>query len=455
MTNAKTTKRALLSSIVALLICFTMLLGTTFAWFTDSVSSTNNIIKSGTLDVEMTYSSDNATWADASTGTIFNYQLWEPGYSEMKYVKIENKGDLAFKYQLNIIPNILNAKEVYGVDLADVIDVYFGLIDENHTVPTSFADVKNTLTRVGTLSSLMLETDGAAHGILLPEGSTPLLPEVEEVGSVTACIVLHMQETAGNEYQNLSVGEGFSVQLLATQYTYEEDSFDNQYDAEADYDTNQAIPVAKVEYADEYMGENPTTPIVWNNSWGMVRSGTGDVDGDGKTGENDPDEYDIAFDAAYVFTAPVDADTAEKSPYKYYIADFAVSFDKDVTSDMQIGIAGNYGAWNWIGFMANNDLLSTLEGNKIAAGDVYNLLEVYSGGVLSINYYELCNSVKEFKCSAWGGEAAKGVTLTVELRLYETYSAEECYEKFDYSSTNEKTGNYYVIGTYNYTFTGE
>ena len=39
MTNVKITKRALLASVIAILICFTMLIGTTFAWFTDSVES--------------------------------------------------------------------------------------------------------------------------------------------------------------------------------------------------------------------------------------------------------------------------------------------------------------------------------------------------------------------------------------------------------------------------------
>ena len=51
MTNKKSTKRALLVSAMAMVICFTMLLGTTFAWFTDSASSNGNIIKSGTLNI--------------------------------------------------------------------------------------------------------------------------------------------------------------------------------------------------------------------------------------------------------------------------------------------------------------------------------------------------------------------------------------------------------------------
>ena len=70
MPNKKITRRALLTSMLSLLLCFAMLVGTTFAWFTDSVTSANNIIKSGILDVELTYSDDNQTWSDASQGAI-------------------------------------------------------------------------------------------------------------------------------------------------------------------------------------------------------------------------------------------------------------------------------------------------------------------------------------------------------------------------------------------------
>ena len=86
MTNVKSTKRALVSSILALFLCFAMLLGTTYAWFTDSVSSDNNIIKTGTLDVIMEYadggkSPEGATWNDASKEAIFEhqgFQRWHP-----------------------------------------------------------------------------------------------------------------------------------------------------------------------------------------------------------------------------------------------------------------------------------------------------------------------------------------------------------------------------------------
>ena len=220
MTNLKTTKGALLSSVVALLVCFTMLLGTTFAWFTDSVTSANNIIQTGTLDVEMhwakgTEDPSSANWKDASQGAIFNSELWEPGYVEARHIKIANVGTLALKYKLAIAPN----GEVS--ELADVIDVYF--VD-----PAQIAtrDSLAALTPVGTLRQMIDDPDGAAYGSLLAEDEST--EEIESVKTVT--IALKMRENAGNEYQNLSIGTNFSIVLMATQDNVEKDALDENYD---------------------------------------------------------------------------------------------------------------------------------------------------------------------------------------------------------------------------------
>jgi len=239
MTNLKTTKRALLSSAVALLVCFAMLLGTTFAWFTDSVTSSGNIIQSGTLDVSLEHANEALTdvndskWADASTGAIFNYDKWEPGYTVVKYVKVENEGTLDLKFVLNIVPN---SDEAAIYDLADVIEVYMvsGASAVNRAALTT-----DSAAYVGTLTSLIEDADGAARGVLYAD-------DADKAGKVYEIytIALKMSESAGNEYQDLSVGGGFAVQLLATQLASESDSFNNQYDVESDY-------VAEVKTADE------------------------------------------------------------------------------------------------------------------------------------------------------------------------------------------------------------
>ena len=215
MFKMKGTKRSLLMSVLALLLCVSMLIGSTFAWFTDSVTSAGNIIKSGKLEVTMEWKDATATGAqqtykNAAAGPIFNYDNWEPGYVEAKNVKIANVGTLALKYQLNILPT----GDVS--ELADVIDVYFAEGE------ITLANREMTeLKRVGTLSDVLAGMPANMRGDL----------EAEKNDTVT--IALKMREDAGNEYQGLSIGTSFSVQLLATQLTAEEDSFGPDYDEDA------------------------------------------------------------------------------------------------------------------------------------------------------------------------------------------------------------------------------
>ena len=223
----KTMRRAMISSIIALTLCFAMLVGTTYAWFTDSVTSANNIIKSGTLDVSMYWANGtedpgdaNTTWTDASTGAIFNYDLWEPGYVDVRHIRISNDGTLALKYKLQITPN--GAASI----LADVIDVYFA----DPAVQVADRAALAGATRLGTLTEVLA-------GMGTTYGTNHLLAGQ----SVDVTLALKMQESAGNEYQNLSIGTDFSVVLLATQYTAETDSFDDQYDANALYPDVTAV----------------------------------------------------------------------------------------------------------------------------------------------------------------------------------------------------------------------
>ncbi|MBQ7356637.1 MAG: hypothetical protein IJW66_04455 [Clostridia bacterium] len=218
MTKTKSTKHALVMSVMALFLCFTMLLGTTFAWFTDSVTSAGNIIQSGTLDVEMHWAEGktdpaNTTWTDASTGAIFKSDKWEPGYVEVRHIKISNVGTLALKYQLHIYAN----GDVS--DLADVIDVYF--VDP--AVQVTDRIVLDGIEPVGTLTEVLAGMPGNASGDL----------QAEEVDTIT--LALKMRESAGNEYQNKEIGSDFVIQLLATQLTAESDSFDDQYDKDAEF----------------------------------------------------------------------------------------------------------------------------------------------------------------------------------------------------------------------------
>ena len=220
MKKTKSTKRSLLMSILSLLMCVSMLIGSTFAWFTDSVTSTGNIVKSGTLDVEMYWAKGNedpnataTVWADASKGAIFNNDKWEPGYTEVRHIKISNVGTLALKYQLHILANGDVSK------LADAIDVYF--VDP--AVQVSDRTALDGVEPVGTLTEVLAGMPGNVSG------------DLNAGDSNVVTLALKMRESAGNEYQGLEIGSDFVIQLLATQDTVESDSFDNQYDANAEF----------------------------------------------------------------------------------------------------------------------------------------------------------------------------------------------------------------------------
>ncbi len=228
MTQKKSTKRALISSLLILAMCFTMLAGTTFAWFTDSVTSGNNVIKSGKLDVAFEWANGKddpaaaaTTWTDASTGAIFNYDLWEPGYTEVRHIRIANKGNLALKYKLQIVA------DGTVTDLAKVIDVYY--FDPAQQIADRAA--LDNETAMGTLEVALAGMDTTATGALVPEGKEGNGLKSSEV----ITIALKMKTDAGNEYQNLSIGSSFTIMLLATQYTFESDSFDELYDENAEY----------------------------------------------------------------------------------------------------------------------------------------------------------------------------------------------------------------------------
>jgi len=221
------------TALVAALVLTVMLsvTGGTIAWFTDTVTSGSNIITSGTLTAAMQWAdgteavpTEDSGWTDAEKGTIFNYDKWEPGYTEVRHIRIQNTGNLAFKYQLNIVPT----GEVS--ELADVIDVYY--FDPAKKIENRAALAGETV--LGTLKAALADMPESTSGVLLPantaDGDNPNgLP----VGEVMVTVALKMQESAGNEYQGKSIGSQFAVQLLATQLAFEEDSFDDQYDSES------------------------------------------------------------------------------------------------------------------------------------------------------------------------------------------------------------------------------
>ena len=215
MNQSKAIKRALISSVLAIVLCFAMLLGTTYAWFTDEVKSSTNKVVTGTLKVDLELldkTSGNWNSIKATNAPLFNYDKWEPGYTDVKILKVENEGTLALKWVAKF-----TSESTLSI-LADVIDVYVcpSASEIGYPADRSLAGY----TKVGTLREFIDTLSTTTWGTL--EGG-----EVAYLG-----IALQMQKTADNNYQDLSLGGAFDIAIEATQWTgaSESDSFDNQYD---------------------------------------------------------------------------------------------------------------------------------------------------------------------------------------------------------------------------------
>ena len=220
-TNRNSTRRSLLVSATALILSIAMLVGTTFAWFTDSASTGVNKIQAGNLQIGLEMKDDSGNWVNAEGETLEFKKaagatqgetvLWEPGCTyKLPELRIVNKGNLALKYKIQITGIQGDAK------LNEVID-------------WTINDAAINLTE----KHLLAGQTGDAFTI---KG--------------------HMQETAGNEYKNLTI-DGISITVYATQDTVESDSYDNQYDKNAQYPDVAYVAVSAPTAEDIAAGVNP------------------------------------------------------------------------------------------------------------------------------------------------------------------------------------------------------
>ena len=228
MNNTKSTKRALLLSIMAMLLCVVLLVGTTFAWFTDSASTGVNKIQAGNLEVQL-LAEDGVTSLEGQTlswqkaaGHESEEVLWEPGCTyKLQPIKIKNNGNLALKYKVVI------TAATGDLELAEVLDVYMNGTSTNTTLKDALDST---------------DPDGYAWGKLAAQSGTEPIT-----------ISLHMQESAGNEYQGKSI-DGIAITVVATQDTVEYDSTTNQYDENAEY------PAIVSEIATKYKADASVVP---------------------------------------------------------------------------------------------------------------------------------------------------------------------------------------------------
>lgn len=273
------TKRALLTSVLALVLSLAMLAGSTFAWFTDTASTGVNRIVSGNLDVGLQYwgvgEDGQKTWltAENSEELFDKNALWEPGYTQIVYLKVKNNGNLALTYAMQITP----VHETVGVNvdgeefkLSDYIKFGWTTFTADENGAPVALDREAAQTGVG---------DGVQLGKTLHrQAAEPMAAGAEEL----VALVAWMPENVGNEanYSTVQPTIELSLKVLATQAAVESDSFDNSYDEDAA--TNEDLD-NKPEYDYSYTEEEGVTLITDENGK-VVKAIVSGVNGRVQTG---------------------------------------------------------------------------------------------------------------------------------------------------------------------------
>lgn len=241
----KKARLALLQSALCLLLCLSMLVGTTFAWLTDGTSSGVNLIAAGSLDVVLEYLDENGTWTavDADTHVLDEDALWEPGHCEVVYLRVSNGGSLALKYSLGVgILAETGSVNAAGEEFKLSDHIRFGVVESTDPVTYAGRDAA-----IAALPESKLISAGYSSAYSL-----------KEAGEMRyATLVVYMPESVGNA-ANYATGENppeiqLGIQLVATQEVHETDSFGD------DYDTNATMP--GFDFPDNVFGENTSSGV--------------------------------------------------------------------------------------------------------------------------------------------------------------------------------------------------
>ena len=213
----KNFKKIIVPAITAIALCVSLIAGATYAWFTDEAKANVNKIQSGKLDVALEMSIDGETWEDAE-GKTLNFLkkeagepvasenvLWEPGCTyNLPMLRISNKGNLAFNYTV-----VLSGAEG-DIQLLDAISFTANVTKNGEE----------------SVSSTVSATDSVlAENMLVANEGEEAVYDIIELSA-------HMDENAGNEYQNLTI-ENIAITVYATQAAYESDSTGDKYDENA------------------------------------------------------------------------------------------------------------------------------------------------------------------------------------------------------------------------------
>ena len=383
MTNSKHTKRALIASAMSIIVCVAMLIGTTFAWFTDTASTAVNKIVSGKLDVELEMQKTDGSWTTAE-GQILNFKtadnrttniLWEPGCTyELPKLRIKNNGNLALKYKVTITGIKGDAK------LNEVID--------------------------WTIGDVALGTE--QH----------LLPGADNEFTIKG----HMLESAGNDYMNIEIKD-IAITVVATQDTVENDSIDNTYDENATYPVTNAAQLQSALAKDGIF--NLTNDVDPTDT--LIASAKTTFDASGKTVSNSNDVWETTpISWSLVSARGTDAELTISGNGNFKAKDndcYAV----DVQDGAKVIIKNGT-------FIGNIHAVYVLEGEAVIEGGFFSVVQKYPDA----------SKADEFVLNCYDANRENGTAkITVTGGTFVNFNPADCYAEG--AHTNFVADGYKVV----------
>ncbi len=307
------TKKALFLSLISTLLCVSMFVGSTFAWFTDTASSGVNKIVAGNLDIKVSYLKNDgsgnfadetiaASWKDLEgSKTLFSKNMWEPGHTEVVYLKVENMGSLAFNYKMNVSP----INEIGGINVAgENFKLSDYLVFKTSAALDACPDYTRDDARSFAGTTRKLNQEGLSESGSMLKGDP----------AQYFALVVYMPEEVGNE-ANYKTGTtapeiDLCITFVATQKTEEFDSFGNDYDDAAVNEVYQYI--AGPTYV--YFPQVNQTAAITKTATGAVTLDNVPVSGDKVIIESTA-KVEGTSDPAVIFEIPFDAlDTGATNP---------------------------------------------------------------------------------------------------------------------------------------------
>lgn len=377
------TKKALIASVLSLVLCVSMLVGSTFAWFTDTATTSVNTIQAGTLKVDIV--NESGTSLKGSSMSFVNKDgaeaiLWEPGATFRTIgFKVKNIGNLAFKYKM-----VLN-----GVD------------------------GDNELLNVITFK--VVKADGTAVDLSMFEGHL-----TKDAESEVLYIEGHMAEDAGNDYQGKEL-TGLGITVYATQDTVEKDSNGDQYDKDATYSVANVADLAAA------LGKDGIVNVVedLNPAETVVSTANTTLNMGGKTVANTSDLWNDDTDSWSLVSARVGELTIEGN------GKFAAKENDCFAVDVQDGAKVVIKDGTFIG---NIHAVYVYEGELVVEGGFYSVQQKYSDAA----------KANEFVLNCYDANRAAGTAkITVKGGTYVNFNPADC--KAEGAHTNFVADGYMVV----------